>query len=232
MQPYPVRLPESLIDDLDDEADERDLGTAEYIRKILRQRHTTQGNTQELTEEYTQRIEDHEQRLEDVEARLSTLEAEDDRHDDASDSADTQDDESPSVEPDALRQPSSASQHTPDAGGSPSIDESTDSLRAEAEEAAQAVDIPGRSAETRTARQDALLFAWEYLREHERAQSSEIANATFDAFEGEVGYSAQEKYRGRGLWQGYLREALRELPGVDGPGERGRTWEFVEDGAE
>lgn len=227
MQPYPVRLPESLIDDLDDEADERDLGTAEYIRQILRQRDTTQEHTQE----YTQRIEDHEQRLDDVEARLSALEAEDHDHGGAPETGSTPDDQLPSSEQESPQRAVSASQHTPDAEWSPSVDASADSLRAEAEQAAEAVSIKGHSADLVSTRREALLWTWEYLRDRGSAQSSEIADATFHAFD-DLGYSAQEQYDGRGLWQGYLRDALRELPHVHGPPPKGRTWEFVEDGVE
>ena len=69
MKPYPVRLPEGLIADLETEADERDLSTAEYVRKILRGRHSTQEYTEHSTQEYT--LSD---RLDELEERLAELE--------------------------------------------------------------------------------------------------------------------------------------------------------------
>lgn len=225
MRPYPVRLPESLIDELDDEATDRGLGTAEYIRRILRQRDTTQPHTND----YTQRIAATEQRLDDLEARLSALLADKHRHADEAATQAARHDDLPSAKQKPAQRSLSGSERYPDAGGASSVDVSADSLRAEAEEAAAAVSIKGRSETLVEARREALLWAWEYLREHQRAQSSEIANAVFDEFD-DLGYSAQDKYRGRGVWQGYLREALRELPRVDGPDPRGRTWEFVDNG--
>jgi len=223
-----IRLPEGLDDDLEVEADERDMTVSEYIRDILRRR-------DELGDD--DRVDELAQTVADLEARVSELEAEQPRHAHASASDDVPDDQRDASAQESLSAPSSASQHTPDAGGSgwePSQraggDESGDSLRAEAVQAAQAVDIPGRNTESKDARREALLWAWEFIRARGSEQSSVIADQTFDAFdEDDLGYSAQEEFRGRGLWQGYLRDALRELPCVEGPPPKGRTWEFVDD---
>lgn len=40
-----VRIPESLYEDLTDEAEERDLSVSEYIRDVLRAREHTEGHT-------------------------------------------------------------------------------------------------------------------------------------------------------------------------------------------
>jgi len=185
-------------------------------------------------DELEERIETLEESARHREERLAALESRDVSHADSRETGAQADDESPTPTPDAHSADVSGSQDTPDAGGfsdgPTQVDSEDDSLRAEALEAVEVADIPGRSEETRRARAGALLWAWDYLRAQGRAQSSMIANATFDAFEEEeIGYGAQERYRGRGLWQGYLRDELRDLPGVEGPGARGRTWEFVED---
>lgn len=64
MKPRPVRMPEQLWEDLQTEAEEQGLGTAEYVRKILRQRADTQANTQADTQG---RLGELEQRLADLE---------------------------------------------------------------------------------------------------------------------------------------------------------------------
>jgi len=105
-----------------------------------------------------------------------------------------------------------------------------DERRATAEEVAQDVKVPGRSAGVERVRREALLWAWDYLREHEHTTSSEIANATFGAFfdERKLKYSTSSRYPGYGLWDNYLRDCLKQLPGVDAPGEKGKDWFFEE----
>jgi len=58
-----LRLPESLKDNLAEEAKEMEMSTTEYIRHVLRQRNTQQ----EHAEEYDKRIRKLEQRVEQVE---------------------------------------------------------------------------------------------------------------------------------------------------------------------
>jgi len=155
-----------------------------------------------LMQDDADRVDEVEERLAEVEARLSELETLDDRHDDGSSAERREDEHSPTGHEESPERPHSASQHTPDAGvgvePEQRVDVRADSVRAEAVDVAEAMEIKGHSTETRQARREALLFAWDYLRGEGRAQSSEIANATFDAFEGELGYSAQQKYRGPG----------------------------------
>jgi len=229
MRPYPVRLPDSLIDDLDEEADERDLGTAEYIRNILRRRDSTQKDTQDHTQpntqEYTDRLDEHDERIHALQTRVRDLEervaAAEQAESDERDQRDGQTEESP-------QRSVSGAERRADAGGSSSVDESTDSVRAKAEKAVEAADIAG-SGNVQRNRREALLWAWDYLRQEGKAQSSQIANATYGAFwDDDLGYGVQTRYPGRGLWQGYLREELAKLPNVDDPPQRGRTWEFVD----
>jgi len=50
MKPRPIRMPDSLWDDLADEADDRGLSTAEYVRNLLRNRNRIQADTQPDTQ--------------------------------------------------------------------------------------------------------------------------------------------------------------------------------------
>lgn len=180
------------------------------------------------------RVDALEERLAEVEARLSELDAAEPRHADASDSADAPDDESPTAEQGSLSDASRRSQHTPDAGRSERVERGVvvkpDSVRAEAEEAVQQANVHA-SGKLARHRREALLWAWDYLRQHGKTQSSEIANATYGAFwDVDLDYDVQKRYPARGLWQGYLRDQLQVLPRVDDPPSRGRTWEFVEEG--
>lgn len=109
-----------------------------------------------------------------------------------------------------------------DAGG--------DDLRDRAQGALDQLDVPGRDASTERNRRQAVMWAWDYLRVHGDATSSEIANATFGYFwDTDLGYSVSSRYPGYGLWDNCVRDALKQLPGVDAPGEKGNEWEFVEE---
>ena len=90
------------------------------------------------------------------------------------------------------------------------------------------LDVPGRKAAVERTRRDAIAFAWEYLREHGEATSSEIANATFGEFfdADHLGYSTSGRYPGYQLWDSTVRDRLVELPGVEGPGKRGNVYRF------
>lgn len=89
MKPRPIRMPDSLWDELTEEADEQNLGTAEYVRQILRRRDAnTQPNTQADTQADTTALEE---RVAKVERELERLT-----------SADTQPNTLPDTEPDTL----------------------------------------------------------------------------------------------------------------------------------
>lgn len=65
-----VRLEESLIDDLDEEAEEKDVSRSEYIRQILRER----DEREELRDEIhtlRERLESREERIEELEQQLT-----------------------------------------------------------------------------------------------------------------------------------------------------------------
>ena len=65
-----IRIDESLIEDVDSEAEERDVSRSEYIRQILRERH----DVEELREEVDtlrDRLESREERVSELEAQLA-----------------------------------------------------------------------------------------------------------------------------------------------------------------
>jgi len=65
-----IRLEESLIEDLDSEAEERDVSRSEYVRQILQERR----ESEELREEVNtlrDRLESREERIEELEQQLT-----------------------------------------------------------------------------------------------------------------------------------------------------------------
>ena len=64
-----IRLTESLVDELDREADEQGITRSEHIRQILSERHETTVNAQRL-ERIEDRLHRYEDRLTDVDSRL------------------------------------------------------------------------------------------------------------------------------------------------------------------
>ena len=64
-----IRLTESLVDELDREADEQGITRSEHIRQILSERHEMTVNAQRL-ETIEDRLHRYEDRLTDVESRL------------------------------------------------------------------------------------------------------------------------------------------------------------------
>ncbi len=70
-----LRLPESMYEALEAEAEAEEKSLSEYVREILRNRENTQPNTQEHTQpntsEYDERIRDLEQRVGDLEEWVS-----------------------------------------------------------------------------------------------------------------------------------------------------------------
>jgi hypothetical protein len=88
MQVVTVRLDEELVEDLEDEADDRGVTRTEYVRNLLRNRDRIRENTGEYAEENTREYErirentpentsvygDLEERLADLESRVEDLE--------------------------------------------------------------------------------------------------------------------------------------------------------------
>ncbi len=80
------------------------------------------------------------------------------------------------------------------------------------------VDLPG-SGETLTRRRSALLAAYEYLIEHPTARKADFLENVYP--DHPAGFETQEG------WWNAIQPALKELPGVDPPDERGHRWNFL-----
>ncbi|KAB7512437.1 hypothetical protein DM867_13075 [Halosegnis rubeus] len=85
--------------------------------------------------------------------------------------------------------------------------------------AIEAVDTPG-SGETLRRRREALREMYDYLKEHGTARRSDFAELV-DAES--VGYGSFNSF-----WNNYVKakDALKQLPNVDPPGEGEHTWRF------
>ncbi len=100
----------------------------------------------------------------------------------------------------------------------------------QAKDALKEIDVTGRGAETQEVRREAILHAWNELREMGEATTQELANSAFDEFADhhKFGYSASNNhYRGYTFWDSCAREVFKQLPGVDAPEQRGNTWYFT-----
>lgn len=106
------------------------------------------------------------------------------------------------------------------------------SLHEEMEAVLDDLDVPGRRSEVEYQRRQAIKWAWDYIREADGTVTTrEVANSVFgEFFEERIGYSTNKRYAGYGLWDGCVRDALQQLPGVVPPGPRGSQWRFDEDG--
>lgn len=80
------------------------------------------------------------------------------------------------------------------------------------------VDLPG-TGKALKARQEALVAAYEYLREHPEAKKSDFLQEVFPDHPAEF-----ETAEG---WWNAIQPALAELPGVNPPEERGHIWHFL-----
>ncbi|MFC7154020.1 ArsR family transcriptional regulator [Halomarina halobia] len=92
------------------------------------------------------------------------------------------------------------------------------SATAEREVAIERVDLPG-SGETLADRREALRAAYDYLRAHPSAKKSDFLRDVFP--ENPAGYETAEG------WWNAIQPALKDLPGVDPPKERGHIWHFL-----
>jgi hypothetical protein len=95
-------------------------------------------------------------------------------------------------------------------------DETPESL----DEAIAAVDTPG-SGQNLERREQALREAYEYLKEHGEAQRKDFEDLLGD----DVGYSGGF----RSWWTNYVKakDALKQLPNVEAPGEGEHTWHYA-----
>ena len=86
------------------------------------------------------------------------------------------------------------------------------------ETAIDRIDTPG-TGETREKREQALRTAYEYLKENGKAQRKNFEELLGD----DVGYATFNSW-----WTNYVKakDALKQLPNVDPPGEGEHTWRF------
>ncbi|GGL73478.1 hypothetical protein [Halocalculus aciditolerans] len=111
----------------------------------------------------------------------------------------------------------------------PSAGPGGDGLRERAKDALDDVDVPARGRDQERARKNAVLWAWDFLRENAPTGTRDIANAVFYEFEDDpdFGYSAaSSRYDGYSAWDSCIRDALAQLPGVHSPGQGGTVWKF------
>lgn len=106
---------------------------------------------------------------------------------------------------------------SPEAHPGGSIDPETARLAAVQRTIAE-LDVPGVSGMMQDWRRDALEYAWEFLAEEGVASDREFKREVFPGHK--AGYDAPEE------WWAFVRPRLARLPGVDGPGEDGSTWEY------
>ena len=94
-------------------------------------------------------------------------------------------------------------------------DQSEPTRRPAVTDAAHDVDLPG-SGDTLEQRRDALLAAYDYLSDHPEAKKADFLRDVYPEHS-----AAFESAEG---WWNAIQPALRELPGVDPPKERGHIW--------
>lgn len=66
-----IRIDDTLIDRLDEEAEERGISRSEYIRRILRERHDKPESLREEVHSLRDRLESREKRIEELEQQLT-----------------------------------------------------------------------------------------------------------------------------------------------------------------
>ena len=93
-----------------------------------------------------------------------------------------------------------------------------DPAGSEIEQLIAEVDLPG-TGKTLVSRQEALLAAYEYLKEHPEAKKSDFLQDVFP--ENPAEYETAEG------WWNAIQPALADLPGVNPPEERGHIWHFM-----
>lgn len=114
--------------------------------------------------------------------------------------------------------------------GPTETEDSGDNLRDQMETKLEELNIKGRPEAVKRARRRAAAYAWERLREEGEMKPSRLADDTLGKFfdDPDLGYStASGEHPGYQLLDNFLRETVRELPGVH---PRHQTWEFREPG--
>jgi hypothetical protein len=109
--------------------------------------------------------------------------------------------------------------HADQSPANPSDPGETAASAQDIEQAIQAVDTPG-SGETKQDREQALRRAYAYLQEHGEAQRKDFKDLLGD----DVGYASFNSW-----WNNYVKakDALKQLPNVDAPGEGEHTWRYA-----
>jgi len=221
MEVLTLRVEENTLEALEDEYSQEGFGNrTEYIRWIIDHRDVIRENTQENTqsgEDLCDRLDTLEQRVDKLEdEQQSTDPRPRDQHQtedivEAFDQEDLVDEADREIVVDGRRD-----------------DQDADQLREEMIEVLDDVAIPGRKAAVERTRREAVISAWDRLREEENMKTGELANDIFGQFfDNEyLGYSTSSRYPGYGLWDNCIRDALQELPGVESPGRRGNKWRF------
>lgn len=90
--------------------------------------------------------------------------------------------------------------------------------RTEATDAAYDVDLPG-SGDILERRREALLAAYDYLSENPEAKKADFLRDVYPDYRAE--------FKSAEGWWNAIQPALREMPGVDPPKERGHIWHFL-----
>ncbi len=219
MEVLTIRLDPNTVEDLDEEYDAEGFrNRTEYIRAIIDGRDRILENTDENTEP----VDSLRERLDELEERVGELESggPGDRVDRRDDVVDERDQEE-------LVEQREPDDRDIDQDGR---DDRGDPLREQMREEIFDIEIPGRDAAVERTRREAVQHAWELLREKDSTTSRDLANSTFGAFfdDRNLGYTTNSRYAGYGLWDSCVRDALKQLPGVDSPPERGQTWKFIE----
>lgn len=106
---------------------------------------------------------------------------------------------------------------SPDTHPAGTLDPETE-RRAAVQRTIAELDVPGVSEMMQDWRRDALERAWEFLAEEGVASDREFKQSVFPGHR--AGYDTAE------AWWAFVRPRLARLPGVDGPGEEGSTWEY------
>lgn len=90
------------------------------------------------------------------------------------------------------------------------------------------LDVPGRPAAVERTRREAIVFAWDRLRELGEVQPSRLADDVMGKYfdDDNLGYSVSSQHPGYQLLDNVLRDTVRELPGVH---STGRVWQFREE---
>lgn len=197
-----LRLPESMYEALEDEAEEEEKSVSEYIRGILRQRENTQPNTQANTTEYDDRIRDLEQRVGDLEERLPNLEPIEQWK--GSETA-----ESEAKTEEQQRKPEGERTENP------VVEQRTEHTALE--DQISRLDVPGQG-EKEARRREAVGAALEYIREHGQATPADLRENVYPDYQ--AGYTTG-KNPPRSWWKNCVYPALRELAENDPRLEKG-----------